>query len=727
NRASRAIVEELRRLQERIPALAAAAYGLACAISLSTLTIGPPHPGQLPGALLLRGLDARAPMRMMLLAIVLPFVAAFALTPFLRRFRANWVIAIGLWIAIVDPYDVAAVIFVPLVFAAAAFLARDVDFRFTRRDIILIPSGFALFASLSFLPVAISVPLAALVILGIRVVRPAESFAIAPAALLLDVHAWFPDWLGFVALAIVVLSPLFPQRWIVRRVTYPIFALALMASMSVLSAERAPRLDLFEDGHWLMPANEMLHGAKPYVDIVPGHGFINDGLLEYIVMRLGARTPGQILFVRHSLTMLLAPALYFIVLALTGSAEASVLTAIAAAAMQLTGTTIPGTVSVLESNAPIRTIPSMFALACCMFAVRKREPRFLAIAGVLSVLAFLTSVDFGVYSFVVLAVTILRFRRGFLHAIAGVTGAAILAALGMIPFLGAFLRVTFVETPKLTEAYALQFFYWPPQYEALLGVPDAFGGLFASRVVWIVVWVSIAIATAAMFASVWGPASAGRTAKVGPHTDAAIIAGTWVVLCAISFAERAHVVFMPVALAIIVAGIYALRRNRTAFAVAIVALATACMPTQFLIRAHHRLTSRAPLDPALVRFDATWMDARNAHRMAIAASVINPLPPGDTFFDFANMPGLYFVLNRHCPIRMYEVPFYETDDLQRETIAKLQSDSHVKLALMQFTNRDDIWIDNVPNPVRAPLVFAWLQQHFRPLLARDGVAIWIRR
>ena len=710
-------MEKLRRLQERIPALAAAAYGLGCAISLSTLTIGPPHPGQLAGALLLRGLDARAPMRMMLLAIVLPFVAAFALTPLLRRFRRSWVVASGLWIAIVDPFDVVAVVLIPVVLAAAAFLARDVEFHFTRRDVVLIPSAFALFASMPFLPVAISVPLAAAVILAIRIVRPAASFAIAPAALLLDVHAWFPDWLGYVAIAIILISPFLMRgsRRFVTQVTYPIFALALMASISVLSAERAPRLDLFEDGHWLMPANEMLHGGKPYVDIVPGHGFINDGLLEYVVMRFGARSPGEILFVRHSLTMLLAPALYLIALGLTQSAEAAVLAVIAAAAMQLTGTTIPGAVSVLESNAPIRTIPSMFALACCIFAVRKREPRFLAIAGVLAVLAFLTSVDFGVYSFVVLAITLLRFRRGILHAIAGAGGAALLAAIAMNGFLGAFLRVTFIETPKLTEAYALQFFYWPPQFESLLGVPDAFGGLFASRVVWIVVWAAIAIATAALFAT------ADRRA------DPFIVAGSWVVLCALSFGERAHAVFMPVAMAIIVAGVYALRRNRTAFAIAALALATSCAPTQFLIRSHQRLTSRGALDPALVRFDGVWMDGRNARRMAIAASVVNQLPPGDTFFDFANMPGLYFVLNRHCPIRMYEVPFYETDDLQRETIAKLQSDPHVKLALMQFTNRDDVWIDGVPNAVRAPLVFAWLQQNFRPLLARDGVAIWIRR
>src|SRR4029077_19161903 len=155
--------------------------------------------------------------------------------------------------------------------------------------------------SLSFLPIAIAVPLAAAVILAIRLARPPYAFALAPTALLLDVHAWFPDWLAYVAIAIVVISPFFlarARRWFVVRVSYPIFALALLASISILSAERAPRLDLFEDGHWLMPANEAPHGAKPFRDIVPGHGLINDGLLDYFAMRFGASDAGEVLFIR---------------------------------------------------------------------------------------------------------------------------------------------------------------------------------------------------------------------------------------------------------------------------------------------------------------------------------------------------------------------------------------------------------------------------------------------
>ena len=683
-------------------------------------------------------------MRMMLLAIAGPFVAAFVLTPLLRRFESGrpWArvaaaisLASGLWIAMVDPTNVAAVVLIPIVLAGAAFLARTIEPHFTRRDVILVPSAFALFASLQFIPIAIAVPLAAVVILAIRLVRPAYAFALAPPALLLDVHAWFPDALAYVAIAIIVISPFllaWARRSFIVRVSYPLFAFALMASISLLSAERAPRLDLFEDGHWLMPANEMLHGARPFRDIVPGHGLISDGLLDLVSMRLGAKNAGEVLFVRQSLAMLLAPALFAVVLALTASAEAAVLAVIAAASLQLTGTSIPGAVSVLESNAQIRTLASMFALAYCISAVRRRQTWRLAVAGALSVLALLTSVDFGAYSLIVLAIAVIRFdpprRRAALgYAFAGAAAAALLAAVAMAAagFLGPFLRVTFFEIPRLTEAYALQFFYWPPQHEALLGIPDALGGLFVSRIVWIVLWALIAIATAALIAATRPP---DRLA------DPMIVAGTWVVLCAISFAERAHCVFMPVAIAMVVGGIYALRRNRVAFAIAALALATACTPTQFLLHARARLTSNGSLDPILVHYDAlphtrgTWIDGRNAHRLAIVqATVAQTLGPEDTFFDFSNMPGLFYTLDRRCPVRMYEVPFYETDALQREVIAQLARNPHVRLALMQFTNRDEDWIDNMPNTIRAPLVFLWLREHFRPFVARDGVVLWIRR
>jgi hypothetical protein len=736
-----------RRGRLNLLPLAAAAYGLGCAIVLSTLTIAQPHPGQLPGAMLQRGLDARIPMRMMLLAIAGPFLAALLLAPLLKRFEGAqpWAriaaaisLTTGLWIAVIDPSNVLAALFVPLVLTAASFLARSIDARFTRRDLILVPSAITLFASLSVLPPSIAAPLAAPIAMAIVVairlaVRSPRPFLLAPAALLLNVHAWFPDAAGYLAAAIVVTSPFLLKRaprGLLVHVSYPLFALALIASMSVLSAERAPRLDIFEDGHWLMPANEMLHGATPYRDTVPGHGFVNDGLLEYLVMRLGAENAGSVLFVRHSLAMLLAPALYAVALALTASGEVAMLTVVAAAAMMLTGTSIPGAVSVLESNAPIRTLPALFALAYCIAAVRRRDPRPFILAGALAVLATLTSVDFGAYAFLVIAVAIVRFgpnRKRATLSLAG--GAAAFAALCAVPMLITgcllpFLRVTLFEISKLTEPYALQFFYWPPQHEALVGLPDFLAALFIPRVSWIVIWGLIAIGTAAAFAAIRPP---HRLA------DPMIVAGSWVVFEAISFGERAHAIFMPVAMALIVASIYAVRWNRTLFAAAVIVLAVMCTPTQMLLRYSSRLRSHGPITPELLRYDAlprargAWIDRRNVQRLALLQFVASrTLGPGDTFFDFANMPGLHYLLDRRNPIRHPEAPFYETEALQHEVIDAIDRNPRVKLALVQFTNRDDVWIDGVPNAVRAPLVAAYLRDHFRPFVARDGVEIWLR-
>lgn len=687
--------------------LAAAAWGLGCAVALATLTIGPPHPGQLPGGLLLHSLDARTPMRMMLLAMAGPFAGAFLFTPLLRRLTgwscvaAAAALASGLWMATVEPGNVLAIVFLPIVFTAAAFLARGAHPRFTRRDLILVPLALTLFALLP-LPVVVAAPLSAAIVIALRI-----------------------------ALAARIERLLIRHRRSVVYLLYPLFCLALAYGLSFQRAEGAPRLDIFEDGHWLMPADAMMRGETPYRDVVPGHGFISDGLLEYTVMRLGAKSAGSVLAVRQWLGLLNAPLLYAVALALTGSAEAALLAVIAVASMLLTGTTYPVALSVLDTMPQVRAHAALAALACCLVSLRRRDPRPLAAAGALSVLAGLTSVDYGAYAAVIIVVTILRFGRDRVHALAyagsGAAALGFLTALAMAiaGCLGAFLRVTFLEIPRLTEAYALQFFWWPQQYAEILGVPDALAGLFLSRVVWVVVWVAIAIGTAAAMAVTRPP---HRSA------DRMIVAGAWVVFAAMAFAERAHVNFMPIALVLLVGAIYLLRRNRTAFAIASVTLAVACTPTPFLVRAHDRVRSHGSLDPWLVRYEAlprahgAWIDRRNAQRLALLQSVTSKtLSPGDTFLDFANMPGLYYLLDRRCPIRFYEVVFYEDEALQREVIAALEHDVHVRLAVMQFTNRDDAWIDNVPNSVRAPLVYAWLQAHFQPLVAQDGVVIWIRR
>ena len=67
-------------------------------------------------------------------------------------------------------------------------------------------------------------------------------------------------------------------------------------------------MDLFERGHWLGPASDMLAGKVPYRDTFPLHGFLSDGGLDWLLfsalspnfrISLGAHFLLGILFLRR--------------------------------------------------------------------------------------------------------------------------------------------------------------------------------------------------------------------------------------------------------------------------------------------------------------------------------------------------------------------------------------------------------------------------------------------
>ena len=734
--------------------LAAGAWGLGAGITIATLWIADPHAGQLPGAMLVHALDARGPLRAILSVIFAPLAAAFLI----RRFAAHaagsrpWALramlvalAAGLWLALIDPFDSIAILFLPLAAFAALFLFRNIDARFTRRDVILIPCAIALYITLAALwplPLPLAILFAAAIVLALRIVvammpgslEPASAFALAPLGLLFHARLWFGDSIALpiAALLLIVVSPLIlrstirtvlPRR-LVAYVIYPIFAIAMAASSDIASAEGMPRLNLFEDGHSMTPAAAMLHGARPYRDVVPGHGLISDGLLDLVLMKVGAADAGSILRMRSVVTALLPAAVYAVALAATGSAEAAILAVLAAMCIAITGTTLVLPVSAIEATPPLRATPSLFALAFCATALRLRSRRSMAIAACLAVIAVLTSIEFGFYAIAAVAVATIRLhdRRAFVSAAAGAAIAAVPAAILMLiaGCLGAFLRVTLFEILPLTDAYTIGFFDFPAAYTSIRALPEIAAGLFAMRTVWIVLWGAIAVATSAMLAF--------RHRRM---IEPLVILGVWVMISALSYAERTNVYFMTVPIVIVVAIAHLLRRNRVAIAVLSILIIAMCAPTARLLRdgAMRRVHGA---DRAFTRYNAApraagvWMNVDNARKVAAAQSFIDTLAPSETFFDFANMPILYYLFDRRLPVRQYETPFYEPEDLQREVIARLENDRSVRAALMQFPNRGDLFIDGVPNTVRAPLVFAWLRAHFTPAYARDGVVFWVR-
>jgi hypothetical protein len=98
----------------------------------------------------------------------------------------------------------------------------------------------------------------------------------------------------------------------------------------------------------------------------------------------------------------------------------------------------------------------------------------------------------------------------------------------------------------------------------------------------------------------------------------------------------------------------------------------------------------------------------------------------ETWLDFANVPGLYYLFDRDCPIRYYEVPFYETPAAQLEVIEAVRRNRRVR-AVLVASGRWEQAIDGVPNAVRAPLVAAFVRTNFRPGYRKEGVEFWLRK
>jgi hypothetical protein len=72
-----------------------------------------------------------------------------------------------------------------------------------------------------------------------------------------------------------------------------------------------------------------------------------------------------------------------------------------------------------------------------------------------------------------------------------------------------------------------------------------------------------------------------------------------------------------------------------------------------------------------------------------------------------------------------EVAAYESPAAQREVIAHLEKQPEVRYAVIPPPN-DPFTIDGVPNSERAPLVWTYLQQHFRPVFEHGAVVVWKR-
>ena len=721
--------------RETLLLAAFALWGVVIGIAFGPVWQRPAPAGQLPGFATQQNVDARALLWFIAALAAFTLVLPFALRPVARRlasgerWASNAAIAAVLataWFVSIAREPLWAIVPCALAIAVSTLL-RNQPLAFTRRDWILLPAFVTTFLALIDIAHTIAIHklvlITAALVFALRIavtlipspLPPAWAFTLAPLGLTLQTGFFARDqrYFGWHALALAAITP-FVLRAVLRRpprralalVIYPLAVYSYMNATSVETAEGKPRVHFFEDGYSLPVASEYLRGERPYRDILPVHGLVEDGLFDSLAFRTRGTAAGDALRMRTTAGTLNAVATYALGAAMLGSAEGGLVTYFF---WQLTGATDA-----------IRLTPALFALALIAAAVRTRNRRYLLFAAIACVVCGLTSLDFAAFTFLVLAVAAIRMRADAIRA------AAIGLAIGVVPLvvisaacgiLGDFIRATFFEIPAMGAAYALPSF---PNFQAKF--PEILGAVFTDPSAYaIVMWCIVAIATAVLLAR-------PRRRRLEPF----VVAGLWIVAAAVSFAERHHLYFEAVLPAMVIGGAWIAVRRRFVYAPAIVAavLMVSMLTTHIAVVGWMR-RSRGPTEEGWVevrdipRARGAFFRAKDAAQLASARRYADlTLQPGDTYFDFTNRALLFHLLRRDNPIRYLEVANYESDDRQRAVIAALEQNPRVRAALVPPGGES---VDGVPGPTRAPLVWQYLQQNFHPDFEEGEVVFWRRR
>jgi hypothetical protein len=755
-------------VQRSLMTACTAVYGVAVGISTYPLWIRPAPPGQLPGFMKnIMNLEAHASLHFFASIVILALCSVVALRPavnrLLHRDSQPWprYVAVA---ALIEPLwyvslsrDVAWTALPTAIVVAACVYLRCRDLRISSHDTVLLPTFGAVFIALADLT---ALPLQHLAVLSLTIVmalraalgvigrndrlQPGLCFALSPLALILQSHllARADRRAGWPALVIALVSPLIlrltlsDSRLTRRRiaafialVAYPVAALSYTSAAGVLSAESRPRVDFFEDAQHLTPAATILKSALPYRDVIPPHGLIQDGLLDAAILLRGSQSIGNVLRTRATLFLLMSVAIYALAIAATGSANLAFVAFLAA-----TGAG--------DMSGEMRFLPSVAALALAAFAARYRSRKLLAVAGAASVVAALTSIDFGLYAAVATVAAAALVGISWRERARSISTAAFGAVCVLVPsfaamavagFLADFFRVTAYELRTLSAVYAEMPFNPPNGFDT--AIPRLLVTLFDSGNLPYFVWTGCLIALITFVAERFQSPNVPRRA-VRPL----IVIASWIVAAGASYVERQHIYFrwaiMPLLAGVLLLLFHrsaALRRPMAVAMIAVMALLVV-NPTWHLAVVGSFRRAPGPIEPGwrevgLPRAQGAYFRDRDAALIDTVNRYAQAhLGPGDTFFDFTNHGLLYFLLDRDLPVRQIEVAFYETDDLQREVIDRIRRNPRIRFALVPSSDVSASGIvDAVANRDRAPLVWRYLQEHFEPDFAESGIELWRRK
>jgi len=711
-------------------------WGLAFAIGLAPRLQLPAGPDALPGAMQREGLSSSGPMAQFALIIALPFIVSLAgsrVTCLLAgRPWAAWSASIALATAPITLMHFGTLRHVVMhgLTAAAIVALRRLEPRFSRADIVLIPSLLAFyfaFLDIGFGKTPASTFLrAAMALFALRLAagwlsrsrRPGLAMAAVPLAFVLQMQWLEPSVAGWLALGWMIGTPFVLLRVddhrVERLAAYVFFPLAAFAyPLALLGALSMPPVDVFEDSHNLLPAAEMARGEAPYRDIIPMHGVVSDGGIDLAVMQTAGPDLGAILTTRRFIGALTLAAIYFVAFGVTTSPHLALLAVFLSLAL------FPA------ASVWLRALPPLLALASIAAGTRLRSRKWFAVAGVAVIVAVLISFDLAVFSGAVALVAAIRMRtlRPFLIA-AAATALPLLLGFALFGVLDDALYVTLFEILGSGGVYVMGALH-PP--EGLHTLADFVARIGDASSLSAIVWFAALITSAA--ALTLSPLRARRA-------DAAWLVGLWIVLAGAQYVVRHHHYFAFALAPFLVGAVLAARRHSRPAAVALtIILALVCKPVShvFNLASVMRRDGGAAATGAAAEFTGVPR-ARGAlfDPQTVAALestqrfLTTSLRPNETFLDFASVGLLYFLFDRDCPIRQPEVAMYEKEEAQREVIAAIDANRRVRAVLIKFPSAYSD-IDGVHNRDRAPLVWEYIQKHFTPAMDENGVEWWVRQ
>lgn len=452
-------------------------------------------------------------------------------------------------------------------------------------------------------------------------------------------------------------------------------------------------MDPFHEGEHLSPAFLLQSGERPYADVFLFHGLGVDGGLDMLVLG----DPPSPRRVRRLQTALDGATLALLV---------PIAAEVTATAGGMIGAVLVAFCAVAAGQLPVfpyfRFLPIYLAALGLLRFARGGRSRWLFLAFAASTLGVLLSVDTGMYALAGTALATLALRprplaRTLLLAAAAVALPVVLL-VAIRADVGRFVLDTFVILPKAIDAAwalparhdwsweSLRYYLPPVFYGFLLAV----AARDRRRALPILI---VTLLSLFAFRSAAGRCSWSHTRFGVPLLGIAIVA---FVLEPLALAKR-RIAF--VAAAIFVALFVELWPN---------ASAGAKLVAGWPARQRHDGLVAYPFKTG----KGIYTTQENYDSLAALNGFIeHEGGPNATILDLSNEQALYYLLQRKPPVRCFEPSVWSAPRIREETLRELAAHPPAVVIMKSGMKLDAF--DGVPNSVRAPEVFAFVDANYR--------------